>query len=413
MAKEQKLLAEYPTAFDRTDDNRMAESVSFKIMQRRDKTFSSDKSKLRVYNSSIRDDWQPLAEIRHAVQSWTIVYTAFLILMIIIIGAGLFISIEQHHPLVKRYMYIPFFVWALIGVSSFIFRWQSRKLMMTGYLKFYRKSSWIWKASYGVCSSAFAIGTTFFTVSQENRTPGDEQTHAWRINKSTVEIILNIFWSVTFVILLFLYLSLLTDYIKHNRKRMLPDGVNYSDYRALSDVTATSVEEGTQTNQANDDIAGARTSRANGEQATLIRQAVTIRYLEKQQKLLMEQLTQPNKKPAPRNHDGGLEAAHHRYLVWEFKQLSRDKKRLEEDCKNLRFQLGSNQQELDRQRHKFTSLQGIQQKLEKDLEEAGATIAAKQVEVNQLQMRLDYQQVEADHTQRLINSIKSSDQANS
>jgi len=87
MQQEQKILSESFTSanFGAVDDVRLPERMEINSKQRRNKTYSSDKSNIRVY-SSATDDRQPtqLAEIRHAVQYLTIVYTLLLTLIIII-----------------------------------------------------------------------------------------------------------------------------------------------------------------------------------------------------------------------------------------------------------------------------------------------------------------------------------------
>jgi len=304
--------------------------------------------------------------------------------------------------MVVRYVFIPFTIWIVTGISSFIFRWQSRKLMMTGYLEFYRRSSWVWKVSYAICSTAFSIGTTFFIIAQESIS---EQIHMSRIKERAAMDILFIFWSMTFVILLVLYVSLLIDYIRHNRRRMLPDGVNHTDYRALSE--GTSVEAG-KTSEVNDDIFKKKKSLSSGEHATLKRQAVTIRYLEKQLKLLMDQLllTQQIRLPASRSLNDVLIQNRDSFSMQDFHQLCHENQILENECQNLRIQLQSNQEELAAHGRRFQTIQGIRQRLEKELGEAKDAIASKQSKVNELQILLNVQQKAADQARIFIENIR-------
>jgi len=399
MQQEQKEELAVPNA--RNNHVSLSESMSVNARpHRRDKTYSSDRSNIRIY-SIVTEDRQPtqLAEIRHSVQCLTIVYAVFLSL--VIIGAELFLIFEQHQPMVLRYVLIPFGVWIIIGMSSFIFRWQSRKLMMTGYLEFYRKSSRVWKVSYGVCSSAFAIGTTFFIVAQESISP---HIHISGIKNNTLMDFLFIFWSMTLMILLLLYINLLVDYVRHNRKRMLPDGVNHNDYRALSE--GTSVDNAGWVNEVCDDALRQK-SGSSGKHATLSRQAVTIRYLEKQLKQLMNQhlLEQKIRLPTTRSLNDGLLEKNESFSVQDFDQICHEKQLLESECQNLRIQLHSAQQELAGQSRKFRNVWEVREMLEKELEETKDALYAKEAKVNELQILLNVQREAAEQARIFIENL--------
>merc|ERR1719285_239631 len=207
------------------------------------------------------------------------------------------------------------------------------------------------------------------------------------------------------MILLLLYLNLLVDYVRHNRKRMLPDGVNHTDYRALSE--GTSVDNAGFVNEVCDDALRQK-SFSKGRHATLRRQAVTIRYLEKQLKLLMNQhlVEHKNRLPTSRSLNDGLLQKHNSFSAQDFDQLCHEKQLLESECQSLRIQLHSTQQEVAGQSRKFRNVWEVREMLEKELEETKDTLYAKEAKVNELQILLNVQREAAEQARIFIENLR-------
>merc|ERR1719427_367768 len=127
----------------------------FSMGHTRNRRFSSDLKGLWIYDSE-NEYGEPMVEIEHAVKWQTLIITVLVAL--VVLGAWLFIAVGHRTNPVLRYTIFPLAIWGVISTSCLIFRWQSRKLMMTGFLSFYRKSSSVWKVSYVISSSAFVIG---------------------------------------------------------------------------------------------------------------------------------------------------------------------------------------------------------------------------------------------------------------
>jgi len=358
---------------------------------------SFDNSNFRIYPDGNEDDESaPAVEIRHAVHCSVIFYTIFFVL--ILIGAEVYLILAhhlyRHELLVLRYVLIPFGIWILISMSTLIFRWQSRMLMMTGYLEFYRHSSKVWKRCYVISSTAIALGTTFFIVAQESVSP---DIYIPGVNDSALTVMF-IFWCVVFFLLLWQYICLLVDYLRHNHKRMLPDGVNPSDYRSLpGEICPGAV---------NEDSKRKSYSLSNGQHATLQRQAVTIRYLEKQVKVLADRLqTQPAEKLVSRSLDDNIIDMPSSCSMMQYQQLCLDKQLLESKCRSFRFQLQSKHQDILSLEHELDSVQGIRKRLQEELKEMREVLTSKQAKIKELVILLAVEREAADQARILIEEL--------
>jgi len=379
-------------------------------LQRAPKTISSDIQNSRIFSSDRIEEPDPyqMVDLRHKVQRSTIVWTVFIVVMII--SAEMFLLLEQKKSLVLRYVLIPFAVWFLIGLSSFVFRRQSRKLMMTGYLEFYRKSSYVWKVSYGICSSAFAIGTTVLILSQENVSQDIPFLSDHKPKDDTKRVFLEIifaFWLVIYFLLVVLYARLLLDYLRHNRRRALPDGVNPTDYRALSDVISAISDSGGKFSDAQEDCSRRSRTITNGELATLSRQAVTIRYLQKQLKLLMDELllAQQSGLPVSRSLDERFLRPPNTCSMWEYQQICHEKKLLESECQTYKIRLHSTEQELTGLDRKLEGVQGIRQKLEEELAKTKDALNQKHAKVKELEILLAVEREAADQARLFMENL--------
>jgi len=379
-------------------------------VQQSGKTVSSDIPNLRLFTTDrieVPDPYRTV-DLRHKVKRSTIVWTIFIVC--VIISAELFLLLQQGAPVVLRYVLIPFAIWFLIGLSSFVFRWQSRKLMMTGYLEFYRKSSFAWKVSYGICSSAFAVGTTILILSQDNMSPDihfiAKRSKDGGKNQVFLDLIF-VLWIVIFSILVFLYGRLLLNYLRHNRRRALPDGVNPTDYRALSDVVSVISNSGGKFSDAQDDFSRRSRTITNGELATLSRQAVTIRYLQKQLKLLMDELllAQQAGLPVSRSLDERFLRPPDTCSMWEYQQICHEKKLLESECQTYKIRLHSTEQELTGLDRKLEGVQGIRQKLEDELVIAKDALSKKHAKVKELEILLAVEREAADQARLFIENL--------
>jgi len=376
-------------------------------LQQSGKTVSSDIPNLRLFSADRIEEPEPYrtVDLRHKVKRSTIVWTIFIVC--VIISAELFLLLQQRASVVLRYVLIPFAVWFLIGLSSFVFRHQSRKLMMTGYLEFYRKSSFAWKVSYGICSSAFAVGTTVLILSQENMSPDihfiAKQSKDGGKNQAFLNLIF-VLWLVIYSILVFLYGRLLLDYIRHNRRRALPDGVNPTDYRALSDVVSVISNSGGKFSDMQDECSRRSRTVTNGELATLSRQAVTIRYLQKQLKLLMDELCQSGL-PVSRSLDERFLRPPNTCSMWEYQQICHEKKLLESECQTYKIRLHSTEQELTGLDRKLEGVQGIRQKLEDELVTAKEALSKKHAKVKELEILLAVEREAADQARLFIENL--------
>lgn len=371
------------------------------------KTLSADMPNIHTYRSDriVERDLFPSVELRHSVHRSTIAYTVFLV--IILVSAEIFLIVKRETPVVLRFVLIPFAVWLVIGLSSFIFRWQSRKLMMTGYLKFYRKSSWVWKVSYGICSSAFAFGTTILILSQESMSPHIHFPKYYNSESQKNHVFLDllfVFWSITLAILLYLYMRLLMDYLLHNWKRKLPDGVNPTDYRALSEVES---EDGGGQFIESKESTRKKFSLSNGEVATFSRQAVTIRYLEKQLKLLMDELllAQQAGLPVSRSLDERFLRPANTYTMLEYQQVCHEKKLLESECQTYKIRLHSTEQELTGVDRKLESVQGIRQKLEVELANTKEALSKSKAIVKELEILLAVERESTEQARSFIENL--------
>jgi len=379
-------------------------------VHRSGKTVSPDIPNLRQLSRDRLEEPDPFrtVDLRHKVKRSTIVWTIFIVC--VIISAELFLLLQQRAPVVLRYVLIPFAVWFLIGLSSFVFRRQSRKLMMTGYLEFYRKSSFVWKVSYGICSSAFAVGTTILILSQDNMSPDIHfityHNKEGGRNKAFLDLIF-VLWLVIFSILIFLYGRLLLDYVRHNKGRALPDGVNPTDYRALSDVLSVISNSGGKFSDAQDDYSRRSRTVTNGELATLSRQAVTIRYLQKQLKLLMDELlrAQQSGLPVSRSLDERFLRPPNTCSMWEYQQICHEKKLLESECQTYKIRLHSTEQELTGLDRKLEGVQGIRQKLEEELVVAKDALSKKHAKVKELEILLEVEREAADQARLFIENL--------
>jgi len=367
-------------------------------------TYSCDGPNILIHGDVLENhESASPVEIRHSVHCSIIVYTVFFVLILIAAEVYLILG-HQHDPLrlpVLRYVLIPFGIWLLISLSSIIFRWQSRILMMTGYLEFYRNSSRVWKISYAICSSGFAFGTTFFIIAQQSMSP-----HILILEDvSVVMQSMFIFWSFILLCLLWLYTYLLVDYIRHNQKQMLPDGVNASDYQVLPEVESSN---GRKSSTANLDNRRKKSSLSRGLHATLQRQAVTIRFLEKQLKVFADRIqAQENSLPIAKSMDDRIMNIPSNCSLQEYQQICHEKQLLERRVNLLESNMQSQQQDIAMLQQQLNSVQGIRQRQDKELKKVSEALTAKQLKLNNMHLLLAVEREAADKARVLIEELSS------
>jgi len=362
--------------------------------------FSSDEQRIRIYDSE--NEWgDPMLELEHAVKSSTMVITVGV--AVIVLCGWMYLAVEHRTNPVLRYTVIPFAMWGVISTSCLIFRWQSRKLMMTGYLSFYRKSSSVWKLSYVISSSSFVIGTAFFILSQDtwiSRYPN--APHIGEIGKDARNLdILFFFWSLALGTLLILYGSLLFEFIRHNRRGRLPSGVSPSDYRAFSDASTTR-------------WASRRVSynsphkkSSPSERATLHRQATTIRYLEKQLKVLMDQvLVSDQQQRITSETDSVLNQEANEKWSQRLSQEQSEKQSLADECQAMRAKLSSSEGEIAGLRRQVSTLNAVRTKLDGELVNSRGKLSKTQEKVNKLQILLAKEREAASQVRRLLEDLQ-------
>jgi len=347
----------------------------------RARTISSDNKRIRIYDeTSITSE--PL-EISYAVKTRTL--CAACVLGAAIVGAEVYLAIGVQDDPVYRYIVVPFGLWILLSFLSLIFRWQSRKLMMTGYLEFYRKSSKLWKTSYGLASSCYCLGTTFYVLTKDYLC--DSYNPIVTVSDHTRATVLFVFWTITFLTLVFLYGYLLFDFLRHNRRRRLPDGVKPADYHPLPGGVSGAP--------------GSPNLRGGGSKpATLRMQAVTIRYLEKQVATLSNQLIEAQNVG---NYAGSTRSDSHRGLLdfpsgarAEIEVLTQEKQLMASEMDSLNAQLASKTQEVTGLQRQVNNLQAIRTRLESELATERDAVASKQEQVNELQILLAVEREAAD-----------------
>jgi len=281
---------------------------------------------------------------------------------------------------VLRYLLIPLGMLLIISLSSVIFRWQSRKLMMKGYLQFYRDSSLGWKKSYAICSTAFVFGTTFFIIAQETTSP-----HIHITGSCALEVMFY-FWCFIFLCLLWQYICLLVDYQRHNRQRLVPDQLNPKGYYAKSEDAFSGNGKSA---LANFDLKQTLNSPFNRENATLQRQALTIQDMEEQLKVLVNRLhAQEWTRPASRSLDYHFRNVPSYCPIWEYQRICDDKQLLENECKSITLQLQSKQQDLLNLENELCSVQGIRHRLERDLKVVRDALTRKEAKINDMHLLL-------------------------
>jgi len=362
--------------------------------------FSSDQHRIRIYDSE--NEWgDPMLELEHAVKSSTMVITVGV--AIIVLCGWMYIAVEHRTHPVLRYTVIPFAMWGVISTSCLIFRWQSRKLMMTGYLSFYRKSSSVWKSSYLISSSSSVIGITFFVLSQDtwiSRYPN--APHIGEIGKEARNLdILFFWWSLALGTLLILYGSLLFEFIQHNRRGRLPSGVSPSDYRALSD--ASTARWASRRVSYNSHHKKSSTS----ERATLQRQATTIRYLEKQLKVLMDQVLVSDQQQRPTSEtDCFLNQQANEKWSQRLSQEQSEKQGLADECQAMRAKLSSSEEEIAGLRRQVKTLNAVRTKLDGELVASRGKLSKTQEKVNKLQILLAKEREAASQVRRLLEDLQ-------
>jgi len=198
-------------------------------------------------------------------------------------------------------------------------------------------------------------------------------------------------------------MCLLWDYAKHKKKRLLP--VNACDYLPLGDNASGAEKKSNVGNFVNRQNSS---SLSNGEPATLKCQALHILYLEKQVKFLSNRLqAQQFALPVSRSWDTSIMEAPSNCSIQEYQQLYLDKQLLESECKSFRFQLQSKQQDIVRLEYELSSVQGIRERLERELKETRDGLSAKQAKINDMHILLAVEREAADKARIFIEEISS------
>jgi len=362
--------------------------------------FSSDQQRIRIYDSE--NEWgEPMVELEHAVKSSTMVITIWV--AIIVLCGWMYIAVEHRNNPVLRYTVIPFAMWGVISTSCLIFRWQSRKLMMTGYLSFYRKSSSVWKISYLISSSSFVIGTAFFILSHDtwiSRYPNAPHIGGMGEDARNLDILF-FWWSIALGTLLILYGSLFFEFIQHNRRGRLPSGVSPSDYRALSDASTTRWASRRVS------YSSPHKKSSSSERATLRRQATTIRYLEKQLKVLMDQvLVSDQQQRLTSDTDSVLYQEANEKWSQRLSQEQCEKQSLADECQAMRAKLSSSEGVIAGLRRQVETLNSVRAKLDGELVDSRGKLSKTQEKVNKLQILLAKEREAATQVRRLLEDLQ-------
>jgi len=411
------------------------------------------------------DTDDPYANIRHTVPCSIIVFTFLIALSVIV--AWVWLLWDRHKNPVLRYTIFPFIIWGVTSFSSIIFRWQSRQLMMTGYLEFYRKSSQAWKMNFGICSSACAVGTAFFILSQDSlcwRTHYPKAPYIPHIDWNTGTDILMLFWTLTLASLLLSYMSLLCAYIRHNTSRVLPDGLN-DHYVAIGDspeprpsgrpaAASNRTRQRSRFSRLGEDseayfkpaiglaslgsfdenclyppkgaargdwrgddisirskfsITSDYTNKRYGNEAlTLHRQAITIRYQEKQLKMLMTQLmaVQQATEPISRSLDDGfLSNTCPSVSRQEYQNICQEKQLLANEFQSIQLKFDAKEAELKALKRQMESMQGIRAKLESELTHKQLLLDEKDGKINELLILLEVARESRDQAENFLNDF--------
>jgi len=382
----------------------------------------------------------PVAEIRHTVPCSIIVFNFFIALLIMVAWVWL-IAERQQNP-VFRYIVFPYVIWGCTSLSSIISRRYSRQLTMTGYPEFYERSSKAWMMNFAICSSACAIGTAFYILSQGT----DCWKPGWNLNFETRIEILVLFWTFSLGWLVLSYIGLLCAYIRHNKNRIHSDW----DYIALGDTSgadarlpglaeaairtrprSTRVSRVSRVGYDSDGYfrptiglaslgscddgclappkGAARSDWRGGddnsvrskfsitsdhtlrryrtyEASTIRRQAITIRYLEKQLKMLMTQLLQVQQaeEPYSRSMDDVFLNPSPSVNPQEYQRICHEKQLLASENQSFQLQLETKENELLAVNRQLESMQVIRSKLEGELSNKQQELKEKKAKIKEL-----------------------------
>jgi len=414
-----------------------------------------------------KDD--PLAEQRQTVPCSIIVFT--FVIALFIIGAWVWLVAEHRENPVFRYTVFPFIIWGMTTLSSLIIRRQSRQLTMTGYPEFYERSSNAWRMNFGICSSACAIGTAFFILSQDTECWKEQYPKALYIRNIRLETcsdVLMLFWTLTLACLLLSYICLLCAYIRHNKKRVHSDW----DYTAFADTSgadarlqgvaeaairrrprSTIVSRFSRVGEDSDGYfrptislaslgsfddtclyppkGAARSDWRGGDDisvrskhsitsdhtlrryrtywaSTIRRQAITIRYLEKQLKMLMTQLLQVQQaeEPVSRSMDDVfLSNPSPSVNLEEYQKICHEKQLLASENQSIQLQMDTKEHELLAVQRQLESMQVIRAKLDSELTNKQQELKEKKEKINELLILLAVERQATDQARSFLDDF--------
>jgi len=354
-----------------------------------------------------KDD--PISDIRDTVPCPIIVFNIFIVLLIFV--AWVWLIADGYENPVLRYLVFPILIWGCTSLCSIISRRYCRRLRMNGYPEFYERSSNAWMMNFAICSSACAIGATFYTLSLQ-----DSDNDCWKpicnMNVKTRIEILMLFWTFSLGWLILSYGYLLCAYTRHNKNRINSDW----DYIALGDtsgvdvrlpgVTEGSCEEASLVLpkgaarcgewRGGDDISvrskfsitSDHTLRRyrTYEASTIRRQANTIRYLEKQRKMLWTQLLQVQHadEPYSRSLDDVFLNPSPSVNPQEYQRICHEKQLLLSENQAFQLQLETKENELLAINRQLESMQVIRAKLDSELSNKQQELKEKKSKIKEL-----------------------------
>jgi len=368
-----------------------------------------------------------ITEIRHTVPCSIIVFNFFIALLIIV--AWVWLIAERREDPVFRYIVFPFVIWGCTSLSSIISRRYSRQLTMTGYPEFYERSSNAWMMNFAICSSACAIGTAFYILSEDT----DSWKTTWNLRLETRIDILVLFWTFSLGWLVLSYISLLCAYIRHNKNRIHSDW----DYIALGDTSGADVRlpglaegscddaylhppKGTGRSEwkGGDDNYSVRSKFSitsdhtlrryrTYEASTIRKQAITIRFLEKQLKMLMTQLLQVQQaeEPFSRSMDDVFLNPSPSVNPQEYQRICHEKQLLASENQSFQLQLETKENELLAVSRQLESMQVIRTKLEGELANKQQELKEKKAKIKELLILLAVERQASDQARSFLDEF--------